>query len=687
MNGPSGRGWGRGQPVQIGVLLLFAFLVIGLALFQAVLVPQENAQVEFNHNQAAQDDMVDLRSDLLRSAATGEGRTTRVRLGTTYPSRTLLLNPAPPGGTLRTVDRGGFNVTNATATTSNGAQNYWNGTTRNFSTNGVVYEPTYNAYDGGPETVLESSVLYNRFESGERLALSNQSFINSRTISLVGVMGEYDTAGSRAAAVDPRVVSATNRTVSVTSEGGPITLRLPTQLSESEWEELLSGEMAATNPDGYVEDVEVRANPAAPGDLVVVTLVQGQSYNLRLGAVGLGSRTAAERATDDVAYVVATRGGGDSLDESDRQQVTVEARDRFNNPVVGTEVTVEQPDTGWVVGDGGGGTATATTDASGQATFEYRAPLNVRQSREVTLNATGPGGDPDDRGDPRTVAVNLTVEDDAERVGNDEYGRPLITAVEPDTSGSGSATAEFVRVYIPTAGEYTLRGPGDSATVTTTGEEVVHFGTVGDDPLPDCRDTTVDASFAVPDQGSLELVRADSGTVRDSHVYEDSDYDERIGLRRVEDGAYVDTNRSADWRAAGRADVCEARAGDQPPTVRSLSASANYAGGGNPGMGGGNPSQTDRVTFTYSATDDLDVPEVTVDATPSGTTTTVLTEPASGPSGTAVIEFDSSVAGDGTSVTATFEDDAGQRVECTGTFDEAGQTLTPAAEGLDCGPP
>jgi hypothetical protein len=689
-------GGARGQPVQIGVLVLFAFLIIGLALFQAVLVPQENAQVEFNHNQNLQSDMVDLRSDLLRSAATGEPRTTQVRLGTTYPSRTLLLNPAPPGGTLRTVDRGGFNITNATATTSNGAQNYWNGTARNFSTNGLVYEPSYNAYGGAPETVFETSVLYNRFESGERLTLSNQSFINSRTISLVGLMGEYDTATSRAVAVDPRVVSATNRTVSVTSEGGPITLRLPTQLSRSEWRSLLSGENASRNPDGYVRNVKVRDNPAAQGNLLVVTLVEGQSYNLRLGAVGVGSRSPAEGAAGEVAYVVVTRGSGDSLDEGDRQQVTVEVRDRFNNPLAGKEVEVDQPVTGWVVGDGSGsgGTATATTDANGRATFSYRAPLNVRQSREVTLNATGPGGDAADRSDPQTVAVNLTVEDNAERVENDAYTRPLITAVEPSPNvGDDSAADEFVRLYFPDGGDYDLVYNPDGGDVTVDIDNAMSREEVYVNANPCGSEST--GTLDVSDSGVLELVPDGGGPVYDSLTYNGAEgvqFDaDGIGLRRVDDEAYVDTNVSADdWRTTGPEDVCEAEAGDQAPTVRSLSVSANYAGGGNPsqgqGEGQGNQPQTDRVTFTYSATDDFDVPEVTVDADPSDDTTVSLVNPPSGPSGTAIIEFTPSVAAaNDIDVTVTFTDDTRQQVQCEGTLVEAGQTLT-LADGLSCSP-
>ncbi|MDZ7746206.1 MAG: hypothetical protein U5K28_06720 [Halobacteriales archaeon] len=52
------RGDTRGQSVQVGVIILFAFAIIAFTSYQAVVVPQQNQQVEFDHNQEVQSDMV-----------------------------------------------------------------------------------------------------------------------------------------------------------------------------------------------------------------------------------------------------------------------------------------------------------------------------------------------------------------------------------------------------------------------------------------------------------------------------------------------------------------------------------------------------------------------------------------------------------------------------------------------------
>ncbi|ESS06155.1 MAG: hypothetical protein A07HB70_01704 [uncultured archaeon A07HB70] len=83
----------RGVTVQIGAILLFGVLIVALSTYQAVAVPAENEQVEFNHNQAVQQDMLELRSALLQTGAGGRGQSVSVSLGTTYPSRVLLVNP------------------------------------------------------------------------------------------------------------------------------------------------------------------------------------------------------------------------------------------------------------------------------------------------------------------------------------------------------------------------------------------------------------------------------------------------------------------------------------------------------------------------------------------------------------------------------------------------------------------
>jgi hypothetical protein len=601
----------RGQPVQIGVLLLFAFLVIGLGLFQAVLVPQENGQVEFNHNKLVQDDMVDLRSDLLRAASTGESRTTQVQLGTTYPSRTLLLNPAPPAGTLRSTYRGNLSVRNARATSSTGVADFWDGDSSDdpswagtdgrhtFRTNAVLYEPAYNVYNDAPETVFEGSVLYNRFAE-DAVTLSTQTFISSRTISLTAIQGEYSESTARAVTVDPRVVSTANRTITVTDSSGPVEIRVPTRLSEDTWREILSSEIGPAT-DQYVTGVSVDET----ADMLTVTLERGVDYNLRLGAVGIGSRGPTAAAEHDPEYLVVTGGDGNSIDEGDTQQLTVEVRDRYNNPAAAETVTIRQPTVGYIAGSDGDPNApvTVTTDQNGRATVTYAAPRNVERNQPADVPVTVAGGDPDNPGtDPKTVEFRVNVEDNAEAVDNAEYERPLLTAVEPSPGGSGSASAEFARIYVPagaSSGDYYLEDSSGTRSdeLTNPAEGTYYFS---DSTLTGpCQNTmTQNLNFDLAGTETVTLVRESGGTTqrRDRLAYDEGTTFEAdgLGVRVEEDDAYVDSNvSSVDWTTATATEACT-----DGGTATTTTSAEQVEFGGNPGSqdgpstGSGNTGDT-----------------------------------------------------------------------------------------------
>jgi len=85
----------RGQSVVVGTVVLFGFLILALGIYQVQVVPTENADVEFEHSQEVEDHFGDLRNGVLDAAATASTRSTQIRLGTRYPSRTFFVNPRP----------------------------------------------------------------------------------------------------------------------------------------------------------------------------------------------------------------------------------------------------------------------------------------------------------------------------------------------------------------------------------------------------------------------------------------------------------------------------------------------------------------------------------------------------------------------------------------------------------------
>lgn len=359
------RGDDRAVTVQIGAVLLFAVLIVGMSTYQAVVVPEQNASAEYEHGQRVQADMVDLRNAILRTAATGASQPTAVALGTRYPERLVFVNPPPASGTLRTGPERTLVVSNASAVDPD-ARDHWNGDARAFSTRDLVYEPQYRGYDGAPATVFDGAVLYNRFDTGANVTLSEQSVVDGRRITLVTLAGTRATSGTGAASVDPRPLSpstATVRTVTIGNASGPVTLTVPTRLPAATWDDLLASQTrvqgVAQNGSGAVD----------------VVLEPGTTYELRMARIGVG---------DDVSsagpqYVTKVSG---------RSGLVVEVRDRYDNPVSGVQVnaTVERGN-GTVEPAGG---ADGTTDGSGRASFRYGA---APDDERVVVNVSFGGGD------------------------------------------------------------------------------------------------------------------------------------------------------------------------------------------------------------------------------------------------------------------------------------------------------
>ena len=98
----------RGQSVVVGTVILFGFLILALASYQAFAVPAQNNAAEFEHSQDVQSDMQDLRASLLDVRDARENpyqRPVRVGIGFRYDSRLFAVNPPPPEGALTTQDQ------------------------------------------------------------------------------------------------------------------------------------------------------------------------------------------------------------------------------------------------------------------------------------------------------------------------------------------------------------------------------------------------------------------------------------------------------------------------------------------------------------------------------------------------------------------------------------------------------
>ncbi|RLM67900.1 hypothetical protein DVK05_08705 [Halorubrum sp. Atlit-8R] len=362
----------RGQSVVVGTVILFGFLIVALGVFQVQVVPTENANVEFEHSQAVEDDFGDLRNDVLRAGSTGSTGSTQIRLGTRYPARTFFINPPPVSGSLSTEPTGSIRVSNATV--GDGAHPnaaaFWN-TTPTFPTRSLRYDADYNEFDGAPELVYEHSVVAAEFDDAVLLR-TGQTVVSDGRISLTALTGSVSESGVAPQSVDPRAVSASDTTLPLEPTGGNVTLELPTAVGNAS---RLADRWNRALPTGAT------AAPNATGEAIRITLANGSDpYRLALSEVSLDATGETEPA-----YVVPVGSESAAVGET----VAVEVRDRYNNPV--PDATVSFGGENRTTGDGG--RAFFEPTASGPLVANINGSAGpVYESVTFDVSAGGGGG-------------------------------------------------------------------------------------------------------------------------------------------------------------------------------------------------------------------------------------------------------------------------------------------------------
>lgn len=352
----------RGQSVVIGTVLVFGFLIIGLSLYQVQVVPQQNAQTEFEHFESVQNDLVDLRAGILQAGSTDRTQYQTVRLGTSYSTRAFAINPPAPAGQIRTSDP--YNITIDPDS----------GDSVNVSTRFVEYRPGYNEIGRSP-TRYDASVLYTdaRDNGGGIAVIEGQELVdNDGNVAIVAVQNEFQRSGTGRVTIELRPAE------SVTDDipDGPLTVTIPTRLSG---EEYWNG---ADIPDETYDGV------SAPNDDGVRNLtLETTGENLTVDTVGVGEapEEPTQNADDETGDPQIDR--FDITDQSGKQaefEVDWEVSDNEGNL---DEVTVELIDESGNVAD------TATTDVNGAV-----------DSGSDVLRQTG-------NPDTQTYTIRLTVSD------------------------------------------------------------------------------------------------------------------------------------------------------------------------------------------------------------------------------------------------------------------------------------
>ncbi|AWB26919.1 hypothetical protein [Halococcoides cellulosivorans] len=450
----------------VGAVLLFALAIALLAIVQTAVVPSLNAQAEFQHHERVQVDVVALDGATDRVVASGIGESVPVEAGLRYPPRMFFVNPPPVTGTVRTTEPEPLAIANASADGAAGA--YWNGTTRTFDTRSLVTMAEYHEHTAGA-TVYDSWSVSNRL-TNDTVVVSGDSVVDGRRVTLTTLDGDLYRTSTTTETLDLVPTSAPARTVTVRATDGPITLTLPTELTETQWTTLMDDEIDRTGDrtnDRYVSEVTCDRSPPDPCGQVTITLEDGARYELQLGAVAVGGNGTHATPT----YAVDIAGDETSVSENGTRKLVVETRDQFDNPVSGVETTAT------LDGPGRLRTLESATGADGRAALVYEAPENVAATTDVSATV-GFGERPRERvtfdlrvldldgSGQRSPTATITAVDDRSAGNQDRYD---VTADLADADGDLDRAVFELRTPDGTVlDDATTQIGGSSATVSET---------------------------------------------------------------------------------------------------------------------------------------------------------------------------------------------------------------------------
>lgn len=260
----------------IGFILLFALLVMSLTMYQAQIVPEQNAQVEFQHSQEVQNDMTKLRNDISMAGLTDSSKFTRVTLGTTYQMRLMSINPVAPAGTLRTSDE--YNITIENETVS-----------KKVSTRFLQYESRYNEIRADSIWYEHSVVYTDEGDEGAVRILEDQNLMtnDSNTLRLVAIQNEFEETDTQKETI--RFYPSENSDES-TLPNGELNVTIPTRLNKSEYWEAQLG-----------DDVDVEEDYHDPGvHRLELSDLDVNSSDVRFNTVGIRGRPGTNKTKQNV---------------------------------------------------------------------------------------------------------------------------------------------------------------------------------------------------------------------------------------------------------------------------------------------------------------------------------------------------------------------------------------------------
>jgi hypothetical protein len=273
----------------VGFILLFGFLVIAFTGYQAQVVPQQNAETEFEHFQQNHNEMVEFRSAILTAGASDRPQFPTIQLGTNYQTRLLAVNGPPPAGLLQTSDAYPITISDGTTEVV-------------VDTRFIEYQPGYNELDVG-STWYENSVLYlDELESsGGLVIVEDQNLVtDGDTLRITALQNDFQRSGTNRITVELYPTSVAGN-ISDLEENEELSISLPTRLDSDYWE----GQFEDSSSVAYDEFEDSGIEP----DVNLLNLTVNNVSNLELNTVGIREEPN-ERSAKNVDPYGGSGGGG-----------------------------------------------------------------------------------------------------------------------------------------------------------------------------------------------------------------------------------------------------------------------------------------------------------------------------------------------------------------------------------------
>lgn len=372
----------KGVSTVIGAIIMFGFLIVALSVYQASIVPVQNAGVEHSHFQEVQQDNIRMHSDFIASKTTRSG-SSPITTTRGYPTRLFTVNPPPITTTISGTQTTNTTITNFDPAGSGNEADYWADRTEfTLETSKITTTPDYNEWGDEPEVVYESQILYTNDPTGKAV-ISSDTPVSENRISLLGVYGEFSESTRSVYTVNNKSVSSSANTIRITgANNNPIELRFASEVSVDNWINVLNADQ---NPN--IQSVQ------RDGSQILVELDPSIVYTVNGSQTTVQNSSISDSRIGSPEYIVSNSGSGVLAGQS----IELEVRDGLGNSTSNAEVIVSSDPNNCVninqKSTGPEGSVTFTCDAQQDTTVEFQINNGNNSYETIAVDVfTGGGG-------------------------------------------------------------------------------------------------------------------------------------------------------------------------------------------------------------------------------------------------------------------------------------------------------